>query len=144
MSQTDSKATSNEKTYTGTCLCGAVRFEARMDLSRGASQCNCTYCTKFGVTSVGLKPDAFRLVAGAEHLGEFRKEGSLNSRSFCKHCGVQCFGAGYVEELGGAFVSVNINCIDEVDVGQLTIGYWDGRHNNWAAGLRSKPWPVFA
>jgi len=56
---------------------------------------------------------------------------------------VHCFGRGYLAEVGGDFVSVNYNCLDDVDPASLDITYWDGRHNNWYAGTRPAPWPVF-
>jgi hypothetical protein len=135
---------SNVKPHAGGCHCGAVRFEADLDLSGPASRCNCTICTKVGATSVIVKPSAFRLLSGAESLSEYRVGKSPNSRSFCKHCGIQCFGAGYVEQIGGDFRSVNLNCLDDIELSTLTLHYWDGRHNNWEAGPRSTPWPVRA
>jgi hypothetical protein len=139
---TQSPSTNADTLYAGGCHCGAVRFEAELDLSKGASRCNCSICMKTGSTNAMARPGSFRLVKGAESLGEYRVGNSPNSRSFCKHCGIQCYGQGYVEEIGGAFCSININCLDDVDPSTLTIGYWDGRNNNWHAGLRSQPWPV--
>lgn len=147
MPQTQTRQSPNPvglRTHTGGCLCGAVRYDAELDLGKGATRCNCSICTKMGGTGVVVKPSAFRLLAGEESLGAYGKEGSPNRRHFCKRCGVYLFGSGDVPEIGGAFVSVNVHTLDDVDVAALQIGYWDGRHDNWAAGMRPTPWPVRA
>ncbi|QSQ19519.1 GFA family protein [Pyxidicoccus parkwayensis] len=145
MSETQTQKTqSNLEWKKGGCLCGAVRFEAQVDLTAPVGRCNCTICTKVGSTGTVVKPSAFRLVSGEEHLGRWSKGGSPNYRVFCKQCGTQVFGEGNVPELGGEFRSVNVNCLDDVDLTELNIGYWDGRHDNWQAGMRPQPWPVRA
>jgi hypothetical protein len=131
------------KTYQGGCHCGAVRFEADLDLSKPVSRCNCSICQKTAVTSTGGKPDILRVTQGQDMVGEYyAAPGSKNYRGFCKKCGVQMFGRGDVPEIGGPFASVSVNCLDDVDLSTLTIGYWDGKHDNWMAGLRATPWPT--
>jgi hypothetical protein len=69
--------------------------------------------------------------------------GRVAQRYFCKTCGVHVFARGHLDVLGGDYASVNINCLDDVDPNRVSVGHWDGRHNNWQAGMASKPWPVF-
>jgi hypothetical protein len=128
--------------HRGSCHCGAVRFEAEIDVSAGAGRCNCTVCTKVATTGSVVKPSAFRLLAGAEHLSSYAWGPKISRRFFCKECGVHCYGAGFLEQVGGDYVSVNWNCLDDVDVGNVKLGYWDGRHNNWQGGMRPTPWPI--
>lgn len=80
------------KTYTGSCHCGAVRFEADLDISTGTGKCNCTICTKMRLWSVNALPDAFRLLAGEDDLTDYRGRGnSVAHHQFCRHCGIRAF-----------------------------------------------------
>jgi hypothetical protein len=133
-----------EAKHTGSCHCGVVRFEVEADLSEGASRCNCSVCTKTAVTGRVVKPSAFALLAGEESLGVYEWGGKISKRYFCRHCGIHCFGRGHLAEIGGDYVSVNLNCIDGLDPSSLDVVYWDGRHNNWQAGPRKTPWPIAA
>jgi len=130
--------------HEGGCHCGEVRFEVESDLAGTISRCNCTLCTKRNATTTIVKPAAFRLVAGEPSLGTYEWNGGSSKFHFCRRCGIHVFGSGDIPELGGAFVSVNVNCIDDIDPSTLTVVYWDGRHNNWQAGPRPTPWPVSA
>jgi hypothetical protein len=132
------------RTYTGGCHCGAVRFEVMMDPGDPAGRCNCSICTKVGALGAIVVPDAFTLVKGEESLGVYEWGAKISRRSFCKRCGVHCFGRGHLAEVGGDYVSVNLNCLEGVELKDLPVVHWDGRHDNWTAGPRSTPWPVLA
>lgn len=133
---------SQRRTYRGSCHCGAVRYEAELDLSAPVSRCNCTICMKISQAGQVVKPSALRLLSGAQSTREYRVGQNPNYRVFCTHCGVNVYAGGNVPELGGDFRSVNVNTLDDVEPTQLTYQYWDGRHDNWQAGPRSQPWPV--
>jgi len=125
----------------GSCLCGDVQFEAKLDISKG-SQCNCTICTKLGATGSIVKPAALTLLSPESGLASFTRSPDLGRWFFCARCKIYCFSTGHLEVLGGDFVSVNLNCIDGFDVSKTEIFHWDGRHDNWSAGPRRSPWPV--
>jgi hypothetical protein len=130
------------KKHVGSCHCNTVRFEVEADLGAGASFCNCSVCTKVNALSVLVKPHAFVLLAGEDSLSQYEWGGKISRRFFCKHCGVHCFARGHLAEIGGDYVSVNVNCLDGIEVSEVKTTYWDGRHNNWEAGPRSHPWPI--
>jgi hypothetical protein len=132
--------TKNAKTHQGSCHCGAVRFEVDVDAAKG-SRCNCSICAKVGQTGTSVKPDAFKLLAGEDSLGVYEWGPKISKRFFCKNCGIHCFGRGHLAELGGDYVSVNLNCLDDAELADMQVTFWDGRHNNWQAGTRSTPWP---
>ena len=128
-------------TQHGSCHCGAITFEATVDLV-SASRCNCSICTKTMWTGVLIKPDAFRLLSGDDALATYEWGYKVSKRYFCKHCGVQCFAKGHLEEVGGDYVSINANALEGVEVHMLPLTHWDGRHDNWEGGMRPQPWPI--
>lgn len=123
--------------HKGSCHCGAVKFRVNVDIASGTSKCNCTFCWKQRNWNVGgLKAEDFELLAGEEALSAYARktEAFEVSHRFCAKCGTQTHGSGYLEELGGAFVSVRVAALDDLTVEELVsapVTYCDGLRNNW-------------
>ncbi|HWU70199.1 MAG TPA: GFA family protein [Pseudoxanthomonas sp.] len=123
-----------QKTYHGSCHCGAVRYQASLDLAEGTGRCNCTYCSK--IRNWSARATDFELLAGEAALGDYGKdwgEGNLHHR-FCTRCGVTVYGHGHIPEAGGDYLAIHVNTLDDASIDELLSGevrYMDGRHDNW-------------
>lgn len=121
------------KTYTGSCHCGAVQFEADLDLTQSTYRCNCSICRRSRFWPAVAKADGFRLLAGEEWLTEYRFNSQKNQHFFCKVCGVRSFGIGNDTPIG-KMVGVNLGCLEgvsEEELSRLPIVYVDGLHDRW-------------
>jgi hypothetical protein len=126
-----------KKTYHGSCHCKTVTFEADIDLEKGTGKCNCTFCWKQRMwTAGGLAAEDFRLLSGEESLGDYARSGDWGEghHRFCLKCGIATHGHGHIEELGGAFLSVQLAALDDLPIDDLIgapVQFMDGLHDNW-------------
>ena len=123
-----------KKLYSGACHCGAVRFEANVDISAGTWKCNCSICAKVRFWSVDGAPGEVHLLQGADELVDY----GFNSRNvhhyFCRHCGVRPYQYVDLPAEGRRYYNVNIACLEGVDIDELMaapVNTPDGLHDRW-------------
>jgi hypothetical protein len=123
------------KTYSGSCHCGAVRFEADLDLSAGTGKCNCSICTKIRLWLVNVKPEAFRLMTSEAELTDYQGANRVAHHLFCKHCGIHPFERIDAHNMTSEeYLNINVTCLESVDIDELMaapVAYYDGRNDNW-------------
>jgi hypothetical protein len=117
----------NTRTFHGSCQCGAVKFEADLDLAHPTTKCNCTSCWKNRWWSARVKLEGFRPISGDDHRDK--------KRGFCPTCGVTPYRRVEAAEWNdGAYVSVNVAALDDLEPSALLaapVQYCNGRDNDW-------------
>ena len=76
---------------TGSCLCGAVRYELTKE-PVWAHNCHCSRCRKTRGTAFAanlfVPSDGFRFTSGEDQLQSYRPPGAERfMHAFCRHCG---------------------------------------------------------
>lgn len=122
------------RTYAGSCHCGAIRYQADIDLAAGTGKCNCTFCTKARSWKAFVQPAAFRLLSGEDRAVGYHKHPQAPLKYFCSQCGVRTHELGSADYMGGDFVGIFLATLDDVEPQELIsapVRYSDGRHDNW-------------
>lgn len=110
--------------YQGRCHCGRVEYEVTMDLGPVIS-CNCSICRRKGHLLAFVPADAFRLRSGDGDLSDYQFGSHTIHHLFCRHCGVSSFARGTGPD-GKPMVSINVRCLEGVDLGSLQVQEFDG------------------
>jgi len=127
------------RTHSGSCHCGAVRFEADIDLTQGTFKCNCSSCTKARSWLIPVPAGRYRLTAGNESQGSYQwtpagRPGPSIEFHFCKTCGIRTPARGEMEAMGGVFYAIQVpllNGIEPEELAAAPIRYLDGLHDRF-------------
>jgi len=84
---------STDKTYKGSCFCGAVQFTVSGEPA-AMGYCHCDSCRTWSAGPVNAftlwQPQALRITRGADNIGSFAKTAN-SQRKWCKACGGHLF-----------------------------------------------------
>ena len=111
--------------YSGGCQCGAVRFEAELDLEQVVT-CNCSRCQRLGSVLTFTPRTQFHLLQGEDALTAYQFNKRVITHLFCATCGIETHGLGEMPD-GTPMAAVNVNCLDGVDPRALKPYHHDGR-----------------
>jgi hypothetical protein len=122
------------ESFEGSCHCGAVRFRFESEPIAGGVVCNCSICTRKGaVVSAYYRAASVEILAGGEHLRDYRFGDRDVMHHFCGTCGIHPFieVASVPPDYTGAArpgdFRINLRCVDGIDVDALAITRIDGR-----------------
>lgn len=111
--------------HTGGCHCGRVRYEVEADIDEVMS-CNCSMCQKRGTLLTFVPEQQFTLLSGGDDLTDYQFNKKIIHHLFCSTCGIGSFARGVAPD-GSEMVAINARCLDDIDLGALTVKSVDGR-----------------
>ena len=109
-------------THRGGCHCGRVRFEVDAPADIAALDCNCSICRMTGFLHLIVPASRFRLLSGADALGEYTFNTGAAKHRFCGHCGIKSF---YIPRSHPDCIDVNVRCLDAGTVATLQVAAFD-------------------
>ena len=115
-----------ERTLSGGCHCGAVRFEVDTPADAEVWLCNCSICDMTGFQHLIVEKSQFRLLSGQERLASYRFNTGTAEHLFCSACGIKSF---YVPRSHPDGFSVNVRCLDGNPLADVEGRPFDGQ--NW-------------
>jgi hypothetical protein len=113
------------KTYTGSCHCGAVKFDVKAEL-KSVMACNCSICSRAGYLLTFVPREQFKLHQGEDAQTDYQFAKKHVHHLFCKTCGIHSFSQGAGRD-GKPMMAINVRCLEGVDVGALEVKQVDGR-----------------
>jgi hypothetical protein len=98
----------------GSCHCGAVRFECE-GAPRQAYECNCSHCNRKGLLLWFIPRSALRITQGENDLRTYTFNRHAIRHQFCPTCGCQPFGLGTSPD-GSETAAINLRCGEDLDL----------------------------
>ena len=111
--------------YQGSCHCGRIRFEAEGEIG-DVIECNCSHCSRKGYLLWFVPRAQLRLATPESDLSTYTFNKHVIQHHFCANCGCAPFGFG-VAPNGDATAAVNVRCIEDIELTELTRIPYDGR-----------------
>ena len=103
------------KSATGGCMCGAVRYEA-IGEPLGVGHCHCHSCRRHTgapvVTFVAFRPDQVHFTGRERSI---YKSSPTVERAFCNQCGTPLTWEAYARSFGTRIIEFHISTLDDPD-----------------------------
>jgi hypothetical protein len=124
--------------HSGSCLCGAVRFEVDGGFER-FYLCHCAHCRKDSgsahAANLFSSTAQIRWLSGQDRVTSFTLPGTRHSRSFCAVCGSALPGV----QMGGTLLVVPAGSLDSAVPGAPDAHIFVASRAGWDVGLEKVP-----
>src|SRR5690606_33650819 len=105
--------------------CGKIAYSFEGEIGE-VIDCNCSLCQKRGGLLYFIPENAFTLKTRRDDLGTYQFNKRHLLHHFCKSCGIAPFSEG-ADPKGNRMVAVNVRCVDELEISDLSIRPFNGR-----------------
>lgn len=106
-----------KQTYSGSCHCGAVRFEVDMSLDHVRS-CDCSICRKRGALIHRVEENDLRILSPLAEMSLYQWHTRTARDYFCPTCGILPFRR---PRTAPEMWAVNVRCLDDVDLNAIPV-----------------------
>ena len=111
--------------YTGSCHCGAIKFQFKGQEITSGLRCNCSICRRKGatMTDYAVAPEDMKIQVEGDALGTYVFGTGLAKHHFCRKCGIYTF---HQTRRQPGYYRVNTGCLDGIDAANLPFKVYDG------------------
>ena len=124
-------------TWSGSCHCGAVRFEVSAQIDE-LTTCDCSLCVKKNAVMAKVHEDALTVTAGEEALSLYQWNTRRAKHYFCNRCGIYTF---HRKRSAPDHYGVNVFCLDNFDVASMPVRATEGASMTLAPDGPRSEWP---
>ncbi|MGE0740819.1 MAG: GFA family protein [Hyphomonadaceae bacterium] len=111
------------RVYSGSCHCGAVRFEIETDMS-DIYTCDCSLCARKNALMTTVHESRFKLLAGEDKLSLYQWNARIAKHYFCSVCGIYPF---HRKRSMPDHYGVNVRCLEDFDPAGHTVRPAEGK-----------------
>jgi len=112
-------------TYTGSCHCGNVAFEAEGSID-SALACNCSICARRASLLWFVPLANMQLKTPEAAAGTYLFNKHVIKHRFCPNCGIHVYGEGK-DPQGNAVAAINLRCVEGIDLAPIPVHHYDGK-----------------
>lgn len=108
--------------WSGSCHCGAVRFEVNAELDE-LTTCDCSLCVKKNAVMAKVHESALTVLAGEDALSLYQWNTQRAKHYFCSRCGIYTF---HRKRSAPDHYGVNVFCLEGFDVVNMPVRATEG------------------
>ncbi len=112
--------------HIGSCHCGDVKYQVKLDLDQTLTTCNCSICSRTGAIMAFVPEADFTLESGEDALTDYQFGKKHVHHLFCPTCGIRSFARGAGKD-GKMTYMINVRCLQGADATSLKTQQFDGK-----------------